>query len=486
MNVGKLNLAKLIWRKNICLLLFLCAGAISSSAQTFTTLISFDGANGAEPFSKLVQGFDGNLYGTTQIGGTNQYDPSGTVFKITTDGTLTTLYTFCPQPGCPDGKSPAAGLALGIDGNFYGTTFLGGYPGFGTIFKITPEGTQSILHTFQGTEGGNPTSGLIEASNGAFYGVAPQGGTHYQGTVFMMAAGPKVTRLYSFCSQPSCADGEQPSGPLMQGTDGNFYGTTPFGGTNNTGTIFQITPAGVFKTLHTFGGADGSGPTGGTVQAKGSSYIYGTTAWGGKYNQGTVFRIDRAGNLTTIHSFCSANCADGSQPSGLIQATDGNFYGTTQYGGFPVCSSFFRGCGTIYKITPTGVLTTLYTFCTQANCLDGEVSAGLVQATDGNFYATSAGGGAYDYGTVFRLSTGLAPFVETVPASGKVGTTITILGTNLTGATAVTFKGTAAAFTVVSGTEITATVPSGATTGTVTVTTPSGTLNSNVVFRVRP
>lgn len=426
MNVGTLNLAKLNWRKSICLLLLLCVAVISSSAQTFTTLLSFDGANGIEPFSTVVQGFDGNLYGTTPDGGVNQYSPSGTVFKITPDGTLTTLYTFCSQPGCPDGKSPGGVLALGIDGNFYGMTFLGGYPGYGTIFKITPEGTLNTLHTFQGTEGGNPNSGLIEAADGFFYGAAPQGGTHYQGTVFKMAAGPKVTRLYSFCSQPGCADGAQPSGPLMQGTDGNFYGTTFFGGTNDIGTIFQITPAGVFKTLHSFGGADGSAPTGGTVQAKGSSYIYGTTSLGGKYNQGTVFRIDRAGNLTTIHSFCSANCADGSQP------------------------------------------------------------AGLIQATDGNFYATTLGGGADNYGTAFRLSTGLAPFVETVPASGKVGTTIVILGTNLTGATAVTFKGTAAAFTVVSGTEITATVPTGATSGTVTVTTPSGTLNSNVVFRVRP
>src|SRR5690242_12466009 len=148
MNVGKLNLAKLNWRKSICLVILLSVAAISSSAQTFTTLLSFDGTNGAFPSSTMVQGFDGNLYGTTQDGGVNQYSPSGTVFKITPDGTLTTLYTFCSQPGCPDGKFPDAGLALGIDGNFYGTTLEGGYPGYGTIFKITPAGTLTTLHTF--------------------------------------------------------------------------------------------------------------------------------------------------------------------------------------------------------------------------------------------------------------------------------------------------------------------------------------------------
>jgi uncharacterized repeat protein (TIGR03803 family) len=181
-----------------------------------------------------------------------------------------------------------------------------------------------------------------------------------------------------------------------------------------------------------------------------------------------------------------SNCADGSDVyAGLIQATDGNFYGTAELGGFPLCSFSDIGCGTIFKITPAGVLTTLYTFCRDTKCLDGNSPyAGLVQGTDGTLYGTTAGGGTQNQGTVFSLAVGLAPFVESVPGSGKVGVSITILGTNLTGATAVSFNGTAASFTVVSGTQITATVPSGATSGTVAVTTPSGTLNSNVPFQI--
>lgn len=489
MNIGKLSLAKLNGRKNICALFLFCVVAISSSAQTFTTLLSFDGTNGALPFS-MVQGFDGNLYGTTQNGGAVGY---GSVFKITPQGTLTTLYSFCNQDACANGSLPQTGLILGTDGNFYGTTFGGGGSGCdcGTIFRIAPSGTLTKLHSFQGNDGAFPFSGLIQASNGIFYGTADTAGAHGQGTVFKMTAAGKVTTLYSFCLQPGCADGAQPFGALMEGTDGNFYGTTEQGGTSGLGTLFQITPAGVFKTLHSFSGADGLFPTAGVTQAAGSVYGYGMTSRGGKhgegdYDSGTVFRSDRAGNVISLHSFCLSNCADGSDPfDGLIQATDGNFYGTTQMGGFPVCSFSNIGCGTVFKITPAGVLTTLHTFCAEANCVDGDSSyAGLVQATDGTLYGTTAGGGTQNQGTVFSLAVGLPPFVETVPGSGKVGAAITILGTNLTGTTAVSFNGTAASFTVVSGTQITATVPSGATSGTVAVTTPSGTLTSNVPFQI--
>jgi uncharacterized repeat protein (TIGR03803 family) len=486
MNVGKLSLAK---RKTICALFLLCAAAIPSSAQTFTTLLLFDGANGELPFS-MVQGFDGNFYGTTQNGGAVGY---GTVFKITPQGVLTTLYSFCNQDACVHGNLPQTGLALGADGNFYGTTFGGGGAGCdcGTIFRITPSGTLTTLHAFQQTDGAFPFSGLTQASNGFFYGTVFGGGAHGVGTVIKMNAAGKVTTLYSFCSQPGCTDGADPFGNLIEGTDGNLYGTTEQGGASGLGTIFQITPAGAFKTLYSFRGADGLFPTAGVAQAAGAIYGYGMTSRGGKhgegdYDSGTVFRSDRAGNLTLLHSFCLANCADGSDPyGGLIQGTDGNFYGTTQMGGFPVCSSSDLGCGTVFKITPTGVFTTLHTFCTEANCVDGSSSyAGLVQGTDGTFYGTTAGGGTQNQGTVFSLDVGLAPFVESVPGSGKVGANTTILGNDLTGTTAVTFNGTAAAFTVVSGTQITATVPAGAASGTVAVTTPNGTLTSNVPFQI--
>jgi uncharacterized repeat protein (TIGR03803 family) len=214
--------------------------------------------------------------------------------------------------------------------------------------------------------------------------------------------------------------------------------------------------------------------------------LYGTTGYGGTnpglYGNGggTVFKITPSGKLTTLYNFCAqGGCVDGEAPiAGLVQVADGAFYGTTSSGGA-------YGYGTVFRITPSGALTTLYSFCAQSGCTDGEVPvAGLGQDTNGTFYGATWGGGAYGYGTVFSLSVGLGQFVKTLPTSARVGSAVRILGTNLTGATSVTFNGTAAAFTVVSRYLITATVPTGATTGKVEVVTPSGTLSSNVPFRV--
>jgi uncharacterized repeat protein (TIGR03803 family) len=209
--------------------------------------------------------------------------------------------------------------------------------------------------------------------------------------------------------------------------------------------------------------------------------FYGTTLNGGT-SYGTVFEITASGTLTTLHSF---DYADGAYPyAGLVQGTDGNFYGTTGYGG-AACAS--PGCGTVFEITPSGTLTTLYSFCSQSGCPDGQYPyAPLVQATNGDFYGTTALGGASNWGTVFSLSMGLGPFVETQTTSGKVGASVKTLGNNLTHASSVTFNGTPAVFTVVSASEITTTVPTGATTGTVQVVTPSGTLSSNLPYRVLP
>ena len=238
-------------------------------------------------------------------------------------------------------------------------------------------------------------------------------------------------------------------------------------------------------TLASFNGTDGAGPSAALIQATDGN-LYGTAYVGGANYYGTVFKITPSGTLTTLYSFCSqSGCTDGAYPSGaLVQSTNGDFYGTTQNGGASdYCGA---GCGTIFKITPSGTLTTLYSFCSQSGCTDGEnPQAGLVQATDGSFYGTTGGGGAYNFGTVFSLSVGLGPFVETLPTFGKVGAAVKILGTNLTGATSVSFNGTAAVFEVVSSSEITTTVPTGATTGTVQVVTPNGTLSSNVPFRAQ-
>jgi uncharacterized repeat protein (TIGR03803 family) len=308
---------------------------------------------------------------------------------------------------------------------------LGGANSRGTVFKINPSGTLTTLYSFcsQGgcTDGAYPYAGLIQATNGDFFGTTPAGGANGYGTVFKIATGGTLTTLYSFCSQSGCTDGASPHAGLVQATNGDHYGTTTSGGANGPGT-------------------------------------------------GTVFRITPSGTLTTLYSFCSqSGCTDGAGPyAGLVQATDGDFYGTAS-------GSVTNGAGTVFKITPNGTLTTLHRF----DWTDGAGPyAGLVQATNGDLYGTTWYGGAKGDGTVFSLSVGLGPFVKTRPPFGKVGAAVKILGTNLTGATSVSFNGTAAKFTVVSRYLNTTTVPAGATSGKIQVVTPSRTLSSNVPFRV--
>jgi len=470
---------KLISSAVVSTVLSLCATA---RAQTFTTLVNFDGADGANPYSVgLVQGFDGNLYGTTQRGGANGL---GTVFKITPLGTLTTLYSFCTQANCADGAYPIAGLVPATDGDLYGTTYGGsGTTGFGTVFKVTPTGTLTTLYNFCAqqdcNDGSHPAAPLIQGADGDFYGTTELGGIKNGGTVFKITPAGTLTTLHSFCAQTGCADGRKPVGGLVLGTDGNFYGTTEYGGNSLVGTVFEITRSGTLTTLHSFisGEFDGGLPQGALVQAQNGNF-YGTTGQGGLASAGTVFTMTPSGVLTILHSFCTQlNCSDGSGPvAGLLLATDGNLYGTTYQGGFN------SNDGTAFQITSSGTLTTLHTF----DGTDGANPFGaLVQATNGNFYATTYRQGASGDGSAFSLSMGLAPFVETLPTTGRVGTTVTILGNDLTGTTSVTFNGTPSTFKVVGGSEIKTTVPAGATSGTVEVTTPTGTLQSNVSFVVR-
>jgi uncharacterized repeat protein (TIGR03803 family) len=470
--------------------LWLCASGSQSAAQTdsgtdlgttFTTLHSFDGTDGRLSFAGLVQATNGNLYGTTYYGGAKN---SGEIFEITPGGTLTTLHSFCSKSGCTDGEYTYAVPFQGADGNLYGTTYLGGSKELGTVFKVTPGGALTTLHTFDGADGSEPLAGLVEAANGDFYGTTNMGGSEGGGAIFKITPSGTLTTLHSFCSQSGCTDGTNPYAALVQGIDGNLYGTTLGGGSSKGfGTVFKITPSGTLTTLHSFckpsGCPDGQFPQTGLVQATNGNF-YGTTIAGGTYGNGTIFAITPTGKLTTLYNVCSqSGCPDGNYLyANLIQATDGNLYGIMDVGGA-------NAAGTIFKITPGGALTTLYNFCSQGGCPDGQYPSGaLVQATDGNLYGTTADGGANGYGTVFSLSVGLGPFVETEPTAAKVGATVKILGTNLTGAISVNFNGKAATFTVVSSSEITTTVPAGATTGEVQVVTPSGPLLSNVSFRV--
>jgi len=522
-----------LWSIASVVVAFCVATAIASPAKTFTVVANFDGKNGAMANGPLVQGVNGNFYGTTSYGGAHNNNTScsgygcGTVFEITPAGKLIVIYNFCSQKNCVDGATPSP-LVLGANGNFYGTTDAGGANnnsmfcpnvGCGTVFEITPAGKLTTLYSFcaqTNCADGDDPSRLVQATNGNFYGVGASGGIDNHdagcplgcGTVFEITPKGGLTTVYSFCTQPNCADGEFPQSGLVQATNGSFYGVTLYGGTG-LGNVFEVTANGTLTNLHSFCPdypqcSDGEYPAGILVQASNGN-LYGTTLSGGASQNaictssvgcGTVFEITENGKLTTFYNFCSqTNCSDGFNPfAGLVQGTDGSFYGTTRLGGTynsGLCGN--TGCGTAFAITPGGKLSTLYTFCSRTNCTDGAYSIpALMQATNGIFSGLTDKGGA-DFqgciagggcGNVFTLSVGLGPFVESNPTSGKLGRAVTILGNNLTGATSVSFNGTAATFTIVSGTEIKTTVPKRATTGFVEVKTRQKRLKSNVVFRV--
>jgi uncharacterized repeat protein (TIGR03803 family) len=408
--------------------------ATALPAQTLTSIFSFNGVDGRQPLAPLFQATDGNLYGTTAYGGAHPnctpFPGCGTIFKITPSGTLTTIYDFCAQTGCPDGSQPN-GLIQATDGDFYGTTWGGGADDVGTVFKITADGTLTTLYSFCGDYscgyGEGPSSTLVQAANGDFYGTT-SGYFGGDGTVFKITASGTLTTLYSFCVT-GCADGRSPYAGLVQARDGDFYGTTAYGGYGSSGgTIFKITPSGTLTLLYSFCAqvacADGQSPFAALVQATNGDF-YGTTMNGGNGGNcaggcGTIFKITPSGALTTLYNFCADDSCPhgggGGSTAGLVQATDGNLYGTS----FEV-----DGHGTVFKLTPSGTLTTLYRFCDQTGptapmstplrvCMDGELPrAGLVQAVNGDLYGTTSdggidGGGAKNGdGTVFRLSLGL-------------------------------------------------------------------------------
>jgi uncharacterized repeat protein (TIGR03803 family) len=406
-------------------LLFCVATVFATHAQTFTSLLDFDDTNGGVPqYGSLVQGTDGNLYGVTSLGGNlelcNDYG-CGTVFKMTSGGKLTTLHNFNSK----DGFLPYSKLVQSTDGNFYGTASGGGFSkcggqGCGTVFKITPQGALTTIYKFcskpKCTDGWVSIAGLIQATDGNFYGTTVRGGAYDQGTVYKITPAGKLTTLHSFCVQTNCPDGSKPSAALIQAKDGDFYGTTQFGGGSyDYGTVFKITATGELTTLHRFFCGQnqqcphGFYPFAGLVQATDGDF-YGTNIGGGVRSGGTAFKITSAGKLTTLYSFCGqVGCPNSQQPYGtLIQATDGDLYGTTYYGG-----NGQQDYGTIFKMTLAGKLTTLHKF--EAVSAGQYPDAGMVQATSGTFYGTTSAGGTFtdcfggSCGTVFTLATGSAP-----------------------------------------------------------------------------
>ena len=341
--------------KNVCtimltVLLLLIGQARNANGQTLTTIHSFTGgSDGGLPQAALVQGSDGNFYGTTFGGGPYGV---GTVFRISSSSTFTNLYSFT---GGSDGLSPQAGLVQGSDGNFYGTTLYGGDFFSGNVFAITSLGIFTNLYSFTGgSDGLSPQAALVQGSDGNFYGTtagfANLGSGSFgrsTGTVFRISSSGIFTNLYSFTGG---SDGGRPQAALVQGSDGDFYGTTAgfanlgsgsFG--RSTGTVFRISSSGIFTNLYSFtGGSDGGSPQAGLVQGSDGNF-YGTTFGGGVYGSGSVFGITSPGILTNLYSFTGGS--DGGSPqAGLVQGRDGNFYGTTFGGGL-------YGSGTVFKLS---------------------------------------------------------------------------------------------------------------------------------------
>jgi uncharacterized repeat protein (TIGR03803 family) len=451
--------------------------AVCAQAQTFTTLARFNVMNGDYAAGSLVQATDGNYYGIVGSGGKNS---EGAVYQVTPSGVLTDIYSFCPQSNCIDGSNPNSGLILGTDGDLYGTTAYGGSSNNGTIFKITIEGKLKTLYNFcpagGSCSGAYYATGLVQANDGNFYGTTSEWEFVGGGTIFELSSTGDFRTLYSFCSKPNCTDGSNPYSAPMQASNGNLYGTAWSGGEYGEGDVYEITPAGQFSTVYSFCAEAygnncpyGANPVGGLYEGSNGS-LYATTAGGGDCTLcGTVFEITTHGQLSILHRFDGGY--DSYPDAAPIQASDGNFYGTAG--------------AEIYEVTSAGEFRPLYVLCPEMLCYGQLPVRQLLQATNGTLYgATYPLPHGQSNGTVFSFSMGLGPLVKTVPVAAKPGARVIILGNGLTGSTSVTFNGTPAAFTVVSDTEITATVPTGATSGPVAVTTLTGTLKSNPAFQV--
>jgi uncharacterized repeat protein (TIGR03803 family) len=462
----------------------------TARAQTYSAIYEF-GSKAGDPLSPqysgiITQGRDGRLYSTTPDGGSH-CSFCGTVFNIAPSGALSVVYSFNDTSG--SAFEAFSGLTLATDGTFYGTALNGGQFNLGTVFKITASGVPTTLYNF-GTcvnpclEGTFPKSPPVQGTDGNFYGTTPTrtDGTN-GGVVYKITSAGKFTTLYSFDGTA----GYNPNAPLMQGSDGNFYGTTTLGGKTvsttcvvrssspTCGTVFKMTPAGKVTFIYEFDKTHGAGPIGPVIQGTDGNF-YGTTSEGGASGFGVVFKLTPAGVQTVLHDF---NGTDGETPdAGLLQANDGNFYGVASAGGT-------LGFGTIFKITSTGTFSVLYNF-ESTHGANPEVT--MFQDTNGILYGnTFQGGGSQSVGVFYSLNIGAAEFAKLQTTSGNVGSTVSILGQGFTGTTAVSFGGVnATSFTVVSDNYVTAKVPAGGKTGTVTVVRPSGSLNSIQQFKVTP
>ncbi|MBB5064304.1 S-layer family protein [Granulicella mallensis] len=389
--------------------LLLTPSALRAQTATVSILHSFAGTTDSQaPNAALIQAGDGNLYGTT-LG--NLFTDYGSLFQITPSGTLTQLYSFS---GGSDSATPFASLIQGSDGGLYGTTYGNLISGTdGSVFKLPFGGTTlDTLFTFTGdANGGFPFAGLVEGSDGNYYGTTSGGGIG--GTLFRVTPAGVLTTLVSFSG--SGLTGSFLTSPPVEFTDGNFYGTTNSGGVSNFGVFYQLTPAGTYSALYSFTGTgDGASPAG-TPVAGSDGNFYGATGSNASVTtpdmNGTIYRMTPGGVLTTLHTFNGTT--DGAGPVGLIMGSDGNLYGAAGSGGT-------NGNGTLFEVTTTGTFTVLYSFGSTAT--DGNIPAALLQASDGNFYGTTSAGGANAAGTVFKLSpaTALPAPVQITPSASMI------------------------------------------------------------------
>jgi len=435
----------------------------TAEGQVVTDLFTFTGTSSSQTPGLVTptQGRDGKLYGTTTgISTTGGTSSDGSAFTLTTAGEAYVFHIFSG----PDGATPESSLTLASEGDFYGTTFSGGSSNMGVLFRIAPGGNFTVLHNFVGgIDGSSPAAAPIEDWDGNFYGTTSS-------TVYQYTRDGVFTTLIQFDSSQA----SNITAPLIQGSDGNLYGTAPSGGAHRCGSLFKVSRSGSLLSLHSFLCEALGEPNGPVVQASDGNF-YGTTATGGTFNSGTIFKLTSLGKFSIFYSF-AAGSHDTSQPfAGLLQGSDGKLYGAGQLGGT-------SRIGALFEISLDGTYRLLYSFATH---IGSKPSVALMQHTNGSFYGTAQGGSAKD-GVVYRLDMGLGPFITFVQPTGKVGRAAQILGQGLTGTTSVTFNGIAAtSFKVLSDTYLTAVVPSGATTGPVVVTTPSGTLTSNKNFVVK-
>jgi uncharacterized repeat protein (TIGR03803 family) len=379
------------WVLGAGLLALALCGQRALGTAAVSVVASFSGTNGALAQFGVIQGTNGQLYGTTSSGGANGF---GTVFGVSPSGVLTNLYSF---GGGNDGANPQAALVLGSDGYLYGTTSGGGTNQWGTVFNLSPNGTFSSLYSFGAIQdadgdpldGGQPEAPLVQDQNGNFYGTTYFGGATLSGSIFEIKTGGQITNLFTFNGSN---EGAYPLTGLLLAKDGNLYGTTSADGASSGGTVYAISPSGAFTNLGSFVGTNGADPKGGLIQGTDSS-LYGTTYSGGAGGAGTVFRLDAEGVPATFVSFDGID--NGNTEGGVIQAADGNFYG----GSF---ESALHPFGTIFRVTPAGAVSTVAVF---TNGDAGANPAGsLLQGSDGALYGTTVNGGAGGNGVVFRVT----------------------------------------------------------------------------------